>query len=94
MACCHRLADVPEPVSAVIVVVPPERAVDVVREAHAAGMKRVWLQQGSESPQVLKVCDELGLETVSGECVLMFADPTSYHWAHAMLARLFSKRAA
>ena len=91
IACVHRLAEIPEPVSAVVVVVPPERAVDVIRDAHAAGMHRVWLQQGSESPQALKVCGELGVEVVAGECVLMFAHPTSYHWVHAALARLFSR---
>jgi predicted CoA-binding protein len=90
VACRHRLADVPEAVSAVIVVVPPLRALDVIREAHAGGMQRVWLQQGSESPEALTLCRALGLEVVAGECVLMFANPTSYHWVHATLRKLFS----
>ena len=94
IACVRRLTDVPEPVSAVVIVVPPARAIDVIREAHAAGMQRVWLQQGSESPQALQVCGELGMEVVSGECVLMFAQPSSYHWLHAKLQRLFSRSAA
>ncbi len=90
VACLHRLVDLPEPVSAVIIVVPPALAVDVIREAYAAGMRRVWLQQGAESPQALELCSKLGIEVVSGECVLMFAHPTSYHWVHAKLRQLFS----
>jgi uncharacterized protein len=90
VACRRRLTDVPEPVSAVIVVVPPLQALDVIRDAHAAGMRRIWLQQGSESPLALTLCRELGLEAVSGECVLMFANPTSYHWVHATIRKLFS----
>jgi predicted CoA-binding protein len=89
--CYHDLASVPERVSAVIVVVPPHEAIGVVSDAHAAGMNQVWLQQGSESPAVLDACRDLGIEAVAGECVLMFAHPTSYHKAHAWLWRLLGK---
>jgi hypothetical protein len=45
-------------------------------EAAAAGIHHVWLQQGAESPEVLKACRDAGIDAVSGECVLMFARPT------------------
>ena len=90
--CYRSLAALPEPVHAVLVVVPPERALDVVHQAAAAGITRVWLQQGAESPRVIHACSELGLEVVSAECILMFAKPTGVHKAHkwmwAMLGRL------
>jgi uncharacterized protein len=82
MPCYARLADLPEPVGGVLVVVPPWDAIDVIHEAAAAGISRVWLQQGAESTAVLKVCDQLGLEVVSGECILMFAHPTGLHKVH------------
>lgn len=91
--CYRSFAEIPEPVSALIVVVPPAQSIDVVRDAHAAGIHRVWLQQGSESPVVLKLCSDLGVEVIAGECVLMFAQPTSYHWVHATLRKLFSRAA-
>ena len=65
-----------------LLVVPPDRALGVVREAAAAGIRRVWLQQGSQSPEVILMCDELGLEAVAGECILMFAQPTGVHQTH------------
>lgn len=83
--CFASLSALPERVGAVLVVVPPDRAIDVVREAAAAGIRRVWLQQGAESPQVILVCDELGLETVAGECILMFARPAGIHRVHKLL---------
>lgn len=78
----HRLADLPEPVGGVIVCVPPAQAVDVVRDAAAAGITHVWLQQGSESPYVSRLCADLGLDAVSGECLLMFTSPTGIHRMH------------
>jgi predicted CoA-binding protein len=89
--CYAHFADLPEPVHAVLVVVPPAPAIPVVREAAAAGIHHVWLQQGAESPAVLQVCRELGLDVVAGECILMFAHPTSYHKAHRWVNKLLGK---
>jgi predicted CoA-binding protein len=80
---CYRALDaLPEPVGAVLVVVPPGQALRVVREAAAAGMRHVWLQQGAESPQVIQACADLGLDPVAGKCILMFAEPTGVHKLH------------
>jgi uncharacterized protein len=89
--CYARLADLPEPVDAVLVVVPPAKALDVVRDAAAAGIHHVWLQQGAESDEVLRLCGELGLVTVSGECILMFAKPAGVHRAHAVLRNVWNR---
>ncbi len=83
--CYHRFADLPEPVRGAVVVVPPFQAVDVVRQAAAAGVKQIWLQQGAESPVVVDTCRENGVEVVSGECILMFAHPTGIHKFHGWL---------
>jgi predicted CoA-binding protein len=89
--CYRSFADLPEHVNAVLVVVPPAEARQVVSEAAAAGIHHVWLQQGAESPEVLRVCRELGLDVVSGECILMFAHPTSYHRVHRMIWKVLGK---
>ncbi len=80
--CYPSFATLPERVDAVLVVVPPVEAVAVMREAAAAGIHHVWLQQGAESPAALCVGQELGLDVVAGECVLMFARPANYHKVH------------
>jgi predicted CoA-binding protein len=80
--CYQRLADLPPGVDALLVVVPPERALDVVRDAASHGIRKIWLQQGAESAEALRACADLGLEVISGECILMFARPTGIHKAH------------
>ena len=89
MTCSARLADLPEPVGGVLVVVPPRAAVDVIREAAAAGIHRVWLQQGAESPEALRVCEELKMDVVAGECILMFAQPEGIHRVHQFVRETF-----
>ena len=86
--------DLPEKVDAVLVVVPPLQAIEVVRDAAAAGIHHVWLQQGAESPDVLAACREHKLNVVAGECILMFARPTGVHKLHYWVDRIVRRRPA
>ena len=62
----------PEPVGGVVVCVKPAQAEAVVREVVAAGIPRLWLQQGAASPAVLAYAAAQGLTVFSGACLLMF----------------------
>ena len=81
LKCYRTLAEVPEGVGGVVVVVPPEEAVGVVRDAIAARIPRVWLQQGAESPEAVSLAEQAGVQVVAGRCLLMFAEPVQ-GWAH------------
>jgi predicted CoA-binding protein len=91
--CFRSLADLPETVGGLVLSVPPEQAVTAVRSAAAAGIHRVWLQQGSASPYVVTVCRELGIEPVVDECILMFASPKGIHRAHRWIHDLLHSAA-
>ena len=90
--CVPSLAELPGPVGGLVLVVPPDQTERLVVEAVAAGIPRVWMQQGAESPEALRRCQDAGLETVAGECILMFAEPTGFfHRFHRGLWRLLGK---
>jgi len=88
MKCYARLADLPEPVGSVLVVVPPRDAIDVIHYVAAEGVRRVWLQQGAESLEALTLCEQLGVDVVAGECILMFARPSGIHKAHRFVRQV------
>jgi predicted CoA-binding protein len=85
VVCYRHIADMPEPVTGMIINVSPADAVTALRDAAAAGIRHVWLQHGSESPYVANLCIELGLDAVVGECILMHAEPTGIHRMHRVL---------
>jgi predicted CoA-binding protein len=89
--CYSDFAALPERVENLLVVVPPAQAVTAIRSAAAAGIRRVWLQQGAESPEALNACRDAGVDVISGECILMFARPTGYHKVHRWLNGLLGK---
>jgi hypothetical protein len=85
--CVASLAAITPPADGVLIVVPPHEAERVVRDADAAGINRVWMQQGSQSDAAIEFCHEHGMRVVANECILMFARPTGwFHRAHRWLA--------
>jgi predicted CoA-binding protein len=91
ITCYATFEDIPEQVGGVIVSVKPADAMAVVRDAAAAGIRHVWVQQGAESPALANLCTELGVDAVFGECILMFERPTGFHRAHRMVASLLGR---
>ena len=90
--CVPSLARLPRPVGGLVLVVPPAQTEKLVREAAVAGVTRVWMQQGSESPEALRLCRESGITAIHGECILMFAEPVGgVHRFHRWLRRVFKK---
>jgi predicted CoA-binding protein len=90
--CYPSLLALPEQVEAVLVVVPPGETERVVREAAAARIPRVWLQQGAESQDAIRFCEEHGLSVIHGECILMFAQPVvSFHRFHRWVWKALGK---
>ena len=75
--CYPDLAAAPGPVDGVVVAVPPEAAVDVVRQCAENGVGRVWFHRsfgrGSFSPEALAACQESGIRAIAGGCPLMYA---------------------
>jgi predicted CoA-binding protein len=90
--CYPELSVLPERPDGVITVVPPAVTEKVVEEAHAAGIKRIWMQQGSESEAAIRYCQDKGMTVIDGECILMFAEPAAfYHRFHRWVWKLLGK---
>lgn len=85
------LAQVPDPVDGVLVMVPSPAVAEVVRDAIARGIPRVWLHRGagkgSVSEEAVRLCREAGVAVVDGACPLMFEEPVrGVHWLHKAIS--------
>ncbi|NCD09173.1 MAG: CoA-binding protein [Negativicutes bacterium] len=67
--CYASIADLPVVPEVVNIVVPAKFAVGAVKEAAEKGVKIVWLQPGSDKPEVVKAAKDAGLEVIE-DCVL------------------------
>ncbi len=90
--CVPDLAAVAGRVDGLVAVVPPEATERLVEEAAAAGIPRIWMQQGAGSPAAVEACRRHGIDVVDGECILMFAEPVqSVHRVHRFVRRLLGR---
>ena len=81
--CYPDVFSLPEQVGGVIITLPSAQSEKVLKEMGDVGIRRVWLQQGSQSDEAVNFCNENRIDCVSNECVLMFAEPTAFfHRAH------------
>lgn len=90
--CYPNLAALPEKVGGVIFVVPPAVVEKALPDVKAAGIERVWMQQGSSSPAAVEFCQQNNIKCVAGECILMFAAPDAwYHRFHRWINKVSGK---
>ncbi len=69
--CYHHLSDIPFKVDVVDFVVPPPVTEAVLRECKELGLKRIWLQPGSQSQAAIDYCHQNNLMVVHDACVMM-----------------------
>ncbi len=91
--CYPNLGALPEPVGGAVIVVPAAQTEQVVQDAAAAQIRRIWIQQGAESETALRFCRDNGMSVVSGECIMMFAQPVGFghglhRWVWGLLGKL------
>jgi len=90
--CFPSLMSLPRKPDGVFVCVQPDKVPAVLREVAAAGIARVWLQQGAESTAADVLGRDLGLSMVRSACILMYMQPVrGFHSLHRGVMRLFHR---
>lgn len=90
--CFPSLRELKGKVEGIVNVVSKSQTKEVVMEANEIGIKNIWMQQGSESDEAIKYCQENEINEVHKECILMFADPVnSIHGVHRWLWKVLGK---
>jgi len=65
------LKDIPETPTFVVTVVPPKVTEDIVRQCHALGIKKVWMQPGSESDAAIQYSKGNGMQVTANACIML-----------------------
>ncbi|MBT3275235.1 MAG: CoA-binding protein [Spirochaetales bacterium] len=91
--CYPDLNSIEGKVDAALVMTPSAEAAEIVESAAECGIKHVWIQQGAESEDAEAIGAEKGIELVTGECIMMFAEPTAlmhrvHRWVWGKLGKL------
>lgn len=90
--CYHTIESLPAGVDRLLVVTSKSDTELVAQQAINKGIKMVWVQQGAESPESLKLLEDAGIPVISKKCIMMFAGPVKgVHGFHRFLVKSFGK---
>lgn len=87
----HSLAELPPEVRSLIIMTRKEKTAAVVREAKERGIRNIWIQQSSESPEAIRELEGSGINYITNQCILMYYKPHSVHKFHAALKKFFGR---
>jgi predicted CoA-binding protein len=81
----------PSDVGGVIIMTKKDQTAGIVREVRNKGIKNIWIQQNSDSKEAIKELEGSNINYITGECILMFYKPHSFHKFHRAINKLFGK---
>ncbi len=88
--CYKSVADLPDHVTHLFIVTPKSETQQVVDASLKKGVKMIWIQQKSETPEAVKAIEEAGIPLIYKKCMFMFIDPvTGPHAFHRFFVKLF-----
>ncbi len=90
LECVASVDGLPSDVNHLFVAVSKDKTAGIVEAAGNKGIKNVWIQQMSETPEAIKAAEEKGVDLITRRCIFMYADPVKgVHKFHRTLNKLF-----
>lgn len=88
--CYKSVAEIPADVVHLLILTSKEDTDVVAKAAINKGIKMIWIQQKSETPEALKTIEKAGIPLICNKCIMMFATPVKgFHGFHRFLAKSF-----
>jgi predicted CoA-binding protein len=87
----RKIEEIPGPVEAAVLEVPREKTAEILTRVAAAGIRDVWIHQKTDTPQALETARKQGLSVLTGNCAVIYVNPTSFHKVHRWIWRLLGK---
>jgi predicted CoA-binding protein len=85
----RSVSDLPKGVNHILVLTNPAQTLSVVKQAIENGIKNIWVQQKSETPEVIALCSNSKVNLIYNQCIYMFTQPVGIHKFHYNLKKLF-----
>ncbi len=88
--CFASVDKVPIDVKHLYIVTKKEETATIVEQAIKAGIQKIWIQNGSQTPEALKIALDNGIPVISKKCLFMFIEPVKgIHGFHKFLSKTF-----
>ncbi len=88
--CYKSVEELPADVEHLLILTSKEETDSVAEAAILKGIKMIWIQQKSDTPEAIKSIGEAGIGLIYNKCIMMFASPVKgFHGFHRFLSKTF-----
>jgi hypothetical protein len=87
--CYAGISHLPAEVQSLIIMTKKDQTAKIVEEALAKGIKNIWIQQASATPEALALLKGKDINLITKQCILMHHRPDSFHKFHRNIKRFF-----
>ena len=87
----RSVSELPLEVKNLLILTNPVQTLSVVKSAIERGIKDIWIQQKSETPEVIALCSEHKVNLIYNHCIFMFTQPEGMHKFHYKLKKFFGR---
>jgi predicted CoA-binding protein len=85
----RSVSDLPDNVKALLVFTKKDQTKLLVQEAKKKGIKHIWIQQMSDTPEAIAELNGTDINLITKQCIMMYHEPHSIHKFHRGLKKLF-----
>jgi predicted CoA-binding protein len=87
--CRRQIQELPTDVENLYIVTPSANTLSLLKASVGTHIKKVWIQQSSETEEALAFARQNNLIVISKKCILMFAEPVKgFHNFHRWLTKV------
>lgn len=90
---CYTSIDLlPTGIDAAVVITSKKNTKEAVSQLISKGIKNIWIQQSSDTPEALACAEGKDINLIYGKCIFMFSEPTEgMHKFHKGIMRFFGR---
>lgn len=88
------IAELPDNVNAICLLTQKHQTDLLLAEALKKGIRNIWIQQFSETPETITKVSESKSNIILGRCIFMYTNPQGIHHFHQRINKLFGKYAS
>ncbi len=87
----RNVKDIPADIRSLLIITPKTATEEVVKEAVERGFDNIWIQQMSDTPAAMAMLAGSEANIISGQCIMMFHQPTGIHKFHRAIKKFFGR---
>jgi predicted CoA-binding protein len=87
--CYTDIQHLPDEVRSLVIMTKKDQTAKMVEAALAKGIKNIWIQQASDTPEALALLKDRDINVITRQCILMHHKPHGFHKFHRTLQRIF-----